>query len=151
MNPRVVQLPKALASKGIRATATEEPNLPHGLVHLAITEGAGARAPSREVRFRIRRADGGAGAVDRPAHERAQCRARHGDALASCVARTRARARLPCVRPAGKWRGRTSKARAAAAPGGSSDRNLDEFLQFVRAAPRKPLVLEGKVNAGPGI
>ncbi|KAJ1294073.1 hypothetical protein BS78_01G118400 [Paspalum vaginatum] len=45
---------------------------------------------------------------------------------------------------AGEWR---DKARAAAAPGGSSDRNLDEFVEFLRAGAAgknwKALVLEG--------
>jgi UDP-glucose:(indol-3-yl)acetate beta-D-glucosyltransferase len=44
---------------------------------------------------------------------------------------------------AGKWR---DKARSAVAPGGSSDRNMDEF---VRAGPRKLKMLECKDTAGP--
>ncbi|XP_062213305.1 indole-3-acetate beta-glucosyltransferase-like [Phragmites australis] len=50
---------------------------------------------------------------------------------------------------AGKWR---EKARAAVAPGGSSDRNMDEFVEFVRAGTAekwKALVLEGSEPAGP--
>ena len=49
---------------------------------------------------------------------------------------------------AGKWRDR---ARAAVAPGGSSDRSLDEFVEFVRAGAAekwKVLVLEGSEGAG---
>ena len=51
---------------------------------------------------------------------------------------------------AGKWRDR---ARAAVAPGGSSDRSLDEFVEFVRAGAGaaekwKALVLEGSEGAG---
>ena len=50
----------------------------------------------------------------------------------------------------GKWRDR---ARAAVAPGGSSDRSLDEFVEFVRAGAGaaekwKALVLEGSEGAG---
>ncbi|CAN6298174.1 unnamed protein product [Urochloa humidicola] len=47
-----------------------------------------------------------------------------------------------------KWR---EKARAAVAPGGSSDRNLDEFIEFVRAGAVEKsmaLVLEGIQAAG---
>ncbi|TVU45600.1 hypothetical protein EJB05_05090, partial [Eragrostis curvula] len=49
---------------------------------------------------------------------------------------------------AGKWR---DKARAAVAPGGSSDRSMDEFVEFVRAGAAekwKALVLEGSEPAG---
>ncbi|RCV41380.1 hypothetical protein SETIT_9G131300v2 [Setaria italica] len=50
---------------------------------------------------------------------------------------------------AGKWRDR---ARAAVAPGGSSDRSLDEFVEFVRAGAAaekwKALVLEGSEPEG---
>ncbi|GJN23668.1 hypothetical protein PR202_gb11334 [Eleusine coracana subsp. coracana] len=50
----------------------------------------------------------------------------------------------------GKWR---DKARAAVAPGGSSDRNMDEFVKFVRVGPRSGMMmLEGKETAeGPEI
>ncbi|GJM96270.1 hypothetical protein PR202_ga13091 [Eleusine coracana subsp. coracana] len=40
-----------------------------------------------------------------------------------------------------KWR---DQARAAVAPGGSSDRNMDEFVKLVRAGPRKVMMLEGR-------
>ncbi|GJN23669.1 hypothetical protein PR202_gb11335 [Eleusine coracana subsp. coracana] len=49
---------------------------------------------------------------------------------------------------AGKWR---DQARAAVAPGGSSDRSLDEFVEFVRAGAAekwKAMVLEGSEPAG---
>ncbi|KAK3149666.1 hypothetical protein QOZ80_3AG0220640 [Eleusine coracana subsp. coracana] len=49
---------------------------------------------------------------------------------------------------AGKWR---DQARAAVAPGGSSDRSLDEFVEFVRAGAAekwKAMVLEGSKPAG---
>ncbi|TVU45599.1 hypothetical protein EJB05_05089, partial [Eragrostis curvula] len=46
-----------------------------------------------------------------------------------------------------KW---MDMARAAVAPGGSSDRNLDEFVEFVRAGSRRDIVIEGKETAGPG-
>ncbi|WVZ60155.1 hypothetical protein U9M48_010211 [Paspalum notatum var. saurae] len=60
--------------------------------------------------------------------------------------------RAPAAREAaGRWR---DKARAAAAPGGSSDRNLDEFVEFLRAGAAaagknwKALVLDGSEAAG---
>ncbi|KAK3149665.1 hypothetical protein QOZ80_3AG0220630 [Eleusine coracana subsp. coracana] len=40
-----------------------------------------------------------------------------------------------------KWR---DQARAAVAPGGSSDRNMDEFVKLVRAGLRKVMMLEGR-------
>ena len=49
---------------------------------------------------------------------------------------------------AGKW---SVRARAAVAPGGSSDRSLDEFVEFERAGAAekwKALVLEGSEGAG---
>jgi UDP-glucose:(indol-3-yl)acetate beta-D-glucosyltransferase len=48
----------------------------------------------------------------------------------------------------GKWR---DKARSAVKPGGSSDRNMDEFVEFLRAgaaAKWKALVMEGSEPAG---